>query len=65
MSQKETLVLFTGCEGVGNRERGISDKQTADPPLYQLPYLPHSHGSRETTQTPHFHNRRATLNLNG
>lgn len=29
---------------------------------YQQPNLPHSYGSPETTQTPHFHNHSARLN---
>jgi len=50
MSHKETLVAFTGSEGVGNRRGAFPiSRQTHH---YQQLNLPHSYGSHETAKTP-------------
>lgn len=60
MSHEETLAAFMRSEGVGNGGGGAFpiSMQTH---RYQQPNLPHSHGSLESTQTPHFHNRNGRL----
>lgn len=59
MCHKERVPAFIGSQGVGKWEGAFPiSRQTH---RYQRPNLPHSHGSPETTQTPHFHNHSARL----
>ncbi len=60
MSHKETLAAFIGSEGVGKGRGAFPISRQSR--RYQQPNLPHSYGSPETTQTPHFQNRSARLN---